>query len=118
MQPHIVNYHEALGIDIGTWIACEVCNATSVDIHHVIPRSKFGSKRKAGQDQISNLIALCRNCHNLAHDGKISKETLQEIISKLPKEREAIEEAYKNGYIDGDWHTAPEEYFTNLYERT
>jgi len=82
VQQHIKNYHQALGIDIGTWIACEVCNATSVDIHHVTPRSKFGSKRKAEQDHVNNLVALCRNCHNLAHDNKISKETLQEIIIK------------------------------------
>jgi len=82
MQAHIVNYHKALGIDFGSWIACEVCSATSVDIHHIIPRSKFGSKRKAEQDHVSNLIALCRDCHNLAHDGKITKEQLQEIVSK------------------------------------
>jgi 5-methylcytosine-specific restriction endonuclease McrA len=82
MQPHIVNYHKALGIDLGTWIACEVCNATSVDIHHIIPRSKFGSKRKAEQDHYNNLVALCRVCHNLAHDNFITKEQLQIIVSK------------------------------------
>jgi 5-methylcytosine-specific restriction endonuclease McrA len=82
MQPHIVNYHKALGIDLGTWIACEVCNATSVDIHHIIPRSKFGSKRKAEQYHVNNLVALCRVCHNLAHDNVITKEQLQIIVSK------------------------------------
>ena len=79
MQPHVINYHKALGIDLGTWIACEVCGTTSVEIHHIIPRSKFGSKRKAEQDHVSNLVALCRQCHNLAHDNVISKEKLQEI---------------------------------------
>ena len=82
MQPHVVNYHKALGIDLGSWIACEVCGTTSVEIHHIIPRSKFGSKRKAEQDDISNLVALCRACHNLAHDNVISKEKLQEIVNK------------------------------------
>ena len=79
MQPHVVNFHKALGIDLGTWIACEYCLGTSVEIHHIIPRSKFGSKRKAEQDHVSNLVALCRACHNLAHDNVISKEKLQEI---------------------------------------
>jgi len=79
MQPHIINYHKALGYIPGMWIACEVCYATSVDIHHIIPRSKFGSKRKAEQDHVTNLVALCRNCHNLAHSGTISKEKLFEI---------------------------------------
>jgi 5-methylcytosine-specific restriction endonuclease McrA len=82
MQPHIINYHKALGYIPGMWIACEVCYATSVDIHHIIPRSKFGSKRKAEQDHVSNLIALCRDCHNLAHENKITKEQLQTIVSK------------------------------------
>ncbi len=79
MKAHIVNYHKGLGIDLGSWIACEVCSATSVDIHHILPRSKFGSKRKAEQDHVSNLVALCRVCHNLAHDGTISKEKLFQI---------------------------------------
>jgi 5-methylcytosine-specific restriction endonuclease McrA len=79
MQPHIINYHKALGYIPGMWIACEVCYATSVDIHHIIPRSKFGSKRKAEQDHVTNLVALCRNCHNFAHSGTISKEKLFEI---------------------------------------
>jgi 5-methylcytosine-specific restriction endonuclease McrA len=82
MQPHVVNYHKALGIDLGSWIACEVCGTTSVEIHHIIPRSKFGSKRKAEQDHVSNLVALCRVCHNLAHENKITKEQLQTIVSK------------------------------------
>lgn len=82
LPKHILNYYKELGIDLGCWVGCEVCNVTSVDIHHVIPRSKFGSKRKEEQDNIRNLIALCRDCHNLAHDNKITKETLQEIVNK------------------------------------
>lgn len=79
---HIVNYHEALGYDYGDWIKCEVpnCGFRSVDIHHITPRSKFGSKRKDEQDNINNLIGLCRAHHNAAHDNKICKETLFEIV--------------------------------------
>lgn len=82
MTKHVINYHKSLGIDLGSWIACEVCLGTSVEIHHIIPRSKFGSKRKEEQDHISNLVALCRLCHNLAHDNVISKEQLFETIAK------------------------------------
>jgi 5-methylcytosine-specific restriction endonuclease McrA len=57
-----------------------VCRAVSVDIHHIIPRSKFGSKRKHEQDSIENLIALCRPCHEKAHAGVFSKEYLTEIV--------------------------------------
>lgn len=82
MKAHTKIYFDYFGYDVNSWIACEVCGGTSVDIHHVVPRSKFGSKRKEEQDNISNLIALCRNCHNQAHDNKITKETLQEIVNK------------------------------------
>lgn len=79
MKPHIKIYFDYFGYDVNSWIACEVCGVTSLDIHHIVPRSKFGSKRKVEQDHISNLIALCRLCHNKAHDNVISKERLQEI---------------------------------------
>ena len=82
MQPHTINYLKAMGLTPADFIPCEVCTKQAVDIHHVIPRSKFGKKRKAEQDHISNLIALCRQCHNLAHDNVISKEELQTIINK------------------------------------
>ena len=81
MKHHTQIYFEYFDYDVNSWIACEVCGGTSVDIHHIVPRSKFGSKRKAEQDHISNLIALCRVCHNKAHDNVISKETLSIIIA-------------------------------------
>jgi len=61
-------------------IICEVCEAKAVDIAHIIPRSKFGSRRKEEQDNIKNLMALCRNCH-YAYDfeNKWTKEEMQEI---------------------------------------
>lgn len=57
---------------------CEVCGKTAVDIHHIIPRSKFGKKTKELQDDVSNLIALCRECHDKAHNNKLTKEFLHE----------------------------------------
>jgi len=54
----------------------------AVDIHHIEPRSKFGKKTKHLQDDITNLIALCRDCHQKAHLQKqpyLYKEELKEI---------------------------------------
>jgi 5-methylcytosine-specific restriction endonuclease McrA len=62
-----------------------VCRAVSFEIPHIIPRSKFGSKRKHEQDSIENLIALCRPCHEKAHAGVFSKEYLSEIVLKTFK---------------------------------
>lgn len=80
MKHHTKIYFNYFGYDVNSWIACEVCAQNAVDIHHIVPRSRFGSKKKDEQDHISNLIALCRVCHNKAHDNVISKETLQEIV--------------------------------------
>ncbi len=77
MQPHVNNYLKHFGYTIADVIMCEVCeNARANDVHHIIPRSKFGKKRKSEQDDVSNLIALCRKCHDKAHDGTLSKEYL------------------------------------------
>ena len=54
-------------------ILCEVCNAVAVDIHHI----KY--KSRGGGDDIENLIALCRSCHNKAHDEKLSEKQLLRI---------------------------------------
>jgi hypothetical protein len=67
MEKHVKNYLQAFGYDESSFIPCEMCGAKSVDIHHIEPRSKFGSKRKDEQDHISNLVALCRDCHDRAH---------------------------------------------------
>tara|TARA_R110002074_G_scaffold231340_2_gene402929 strand:- start:649 stop:915 length:267 start_codon:yes stop_codon:yes gene_type:complete len=56
-------------------------NDFAVDWHHIESRKNGGDKKK---DTISNLIALCRKCHNLAHDHKISKETLKnKLMEKI-----------------------------------
>jgi 5-methylcytosine-specific restriction endonuclease McrA len=77
MQKHIKNYFEHNGYTGFEFIPCEICGSTAVDIHHIIPRSKFGSKRKNEQDHHSNLIALCRNCHDKAHQDKNFNNSLK-----------------------------------------
>jgi 5-methylcytosine-specific restriction endonuclease McrA len=84
MEKHVVNYMKAFGYDQSSFIPCEVCGAKAIDIHHVVPRSKFGSKRKHEQDAVKNLVALCRPCHDQAH-GYLSirmRIKFREIIKK------------------------------------
>ena len=49
-------------------LGCSNCgwNLASLDLHHIVPRSKGGSNSNV------NLTALCPNCHRLAHAGKLS----------------------------------------------
>ncbi len=63
------------------FIPCEICGDMSNDIHHIEYRSHFGKKCKDVQDNILNLMGLCRQHHDNSHDNKISKEQLK-IIHK------------------------------------
>ncbi len=82
MQQHTKNYFEHFDLAGADTIICEIpdCGKVAVDIHHIIPRSRFGKKRKDEQDHVSNLIALCRDCHDKAHNHTISIEDLKHIV--------------------------------------
>jgi len=56
MKNHTKVYLKAFGYDTNSWIACEVCGGTAVDIHHIESRGMGGSKIA---DTIDNLMALC-----------------------------------------------------------
>lgn len=73
---------KAFGYDESSFISCELCGAKSVEIHHIEPRSSFGSKRKDEQDHIDNLIALCRDCHNKVH-GPLSRIYKTSLMAKV-----------------------------------
>jgi 5-methylcytosine-specific restriction endonuclease McrA len=61
------------------FIPCERCGRRAVDIHHILYKSL------GGDDSIDNLMALCRVCHDSAHDQKIPMEELQKIHAKFLK---------------------------------
>jgi len=82
MQNHVKVYLKHFNLTTADTILCQVCQSVAIDVHHLIPRSKFGSKRKHEQDSIENLIALCRTCHEKAHAGILTKEYLKEIHNK------------------------------------
>ena len=76
MKNHIQIYFKYFNYDVTDFIACEVCDKPSVDIHHIKPKGMGGT---AGKDTIENLIALCRSCHVDAHASKISKDELTKV---------------------------------------
>ncbi len=73
MKNHTKVYFKAFGYDTNSWIGCEVCGGTAVDIHHIESRGMGGSKHA---DTIENLMALCRECHVEFGDKKHYKELL------------------------------------------
>lgn len=81
MAKHKTVYFEYFGYGEQDTIMCELCESRiAVDIMHIIPRSKFGKKRKNEQDDIKNLCAGCRECHRDFDDGrKWTTKEVQEI---------------------------------------
>jgi hypothetical protein len=73
MKPYTKTYLNHFGYTIADFIPCEVCGAEAKDIHHIQARSI----RKDLQNDISNLMSLCRSCHVYYGDKKQYKEFLQ-----------------------------------------
>lgn len=85
MKNHTKVYLEYFGIDEeDPYIPCEICSQRSVDIHHIRARGMGGSKKK---DDITNLMALCRNCHIQYGDIQEMVITLQELHNKVIKNK-------------------------------
>ncbi len=55
---------------------CRLCDSPAQDVHHIIFRSQGGTNEE------SNLICLCRRCHERAHgvESKAIREILQYIL--------------------------------------
>ncbi len=67
-------YFDHFGYGEQDVILCEFCGNVGMDLHHV----KF--KSQLGKDEITNLIALCRDCHNKAHSSQIFNMGLKIIV--------------------------------------
>ena len=61
MKKYLKNYIKHYNIGEQDIILCEECGAVAVDLHHKVKRSQGGG------DEVDNLQALCRACHNLKH---------------------------------------------------
>lgn len=51
---------------------CRVCNNKAYNVHHILPRRDY----KHWEKEISNMISLCRECHNKADNNEIDIHTL------------------------------------------
>jgi hypothetical protein len=58
-------------VEAGHKCSIPTCRHMEVDIHHIVPWAQSQS------NEYSNLIALCPNCHRLAHAGKIDRKSLR-----------------------------------------
>ena len=79
MKRHVKIYLDYFGYGIDDFVPCELCNKKAIDIHHVMGRGK-------GKDVISNLMALCRDCHNKCHGHThtyLHPDVMQEIHNKF-----------------------------------
>lgn len=61
-------------------VYCERCGKKASQIHHINGRS-------GDANNIKNLIAVCVDCHNLAHSSKVyvSKQEFQRIHDEFLK---------------------------------
>jgi len=75
VKKHTLTYLKHFGYDTSSFIPCEVCGTTAVDINHIEARGMGGSKEA---DNIENLQALCRACHTKFGDQKQFKQYLKD----------------------------------------
>ena len=74
MKKFVKIYLDYFDYKIESDIICEACQKQATEIHHIYGRGK-------SKDVISNLMALCRKCHERAHGSihPVSKDEFQLI---------------------------------------
>lgn len=80
MKKHTQIYMKHFGYGIEDFIGCEVCGNKAVDIHHIDARGMGGGKNK---DEIENLMAVCRMCHEKYGDKKEYLELLKQTHQRF-----------------------------------
>lgn len=75
MKSYTKVYLDHLRLTTADFIPCEICQNQAVDIHHIWARSI----RKDLENDINNLMALCREHHIEYGDKKMYREWLQGI---------------------------------------
>jgi len=81
MQKHTSIYFKESGLDPHGFTPCEICNAKATEIHHIECKG-MGGDPTGSKDVFSNLMAVCRICHDRYGDIADQKEFLQEIHNK------------------------------------
>ena len=78
MQSYTKIYLKHFGYGIDDFIPCEICGCKATEIHHIYNRSH----RKDLLNNIINLMAICRICHEKYGDKVQFKDWLQDIHNK------------------------------------
>ena len=64
---------------------CELCNCEcELTAHHLIPKSRIRNKYKEMKEDPSNLIWICRQCHDQIH-ALWDESTLRDLYSTKDK---------------------------------
>jgi len=63
-------YLKHFGYGEQDFIPCEVCSRKATEIHHI----QF--KSRGGKDNIKNMMAICRKCHDAVHNGEETEEEM------------------------------------------
>lgn len=82
MKSYTKVYLQFFGLTTADFIPCEVCGMRSVDIHHIKARSLHSKLL----NEIKNLMALCRVCHDRYGDRIGDLDFLQQIHDEKMKE--------------------------------
>ena len=82
MNNHTRIYLDYFNYGEEDFISCECCGARARDVYHINARG-MGGDPQGKKDVISNLMAVCRECHIKYGDKKQYKEFLQEVHDKF-----------------------------------
>ncbi len=77
MMPHKRKYLNHFEYGPDDYVPCEICKTPAVEIHHI----KY--KSRGGKDEIDNLAALCRKCHNDCHNEILSERDMMYIHKRF-----------------------------------
>ena len=61
MRKHLKNYMKFHKLGPDDIVLCKKCGCQAVDLHHIKLKSQLGT------DDTTNLIPVCRKCHDLLH---------------------------------------------------
>lgn len=88
MKKHTKIYMNFFNFKITEDCICEIpgCGLPAVDINHIQSRG-MGGNPKGDKDHIENLIAVCRNHHNMYGDVPELKEWLIKVHLDFMKEK-------------------------------
>jgi hypothetical protein len=84
MKPHVRIYLKHFGYGEQSYIPCEICGKRSNDLHHIDARGMGATNQK---NDISNLMALCREHHLELGDKKQHMEYLKSVHEKYLKNK-------------------------------